>query len=56
MSYIVKYIPELSDLKKQFESNPDIVKYYLKFEGFHGDSESMKFLEEKIQEFLKNNQ
>ena len=53
MSSIVKYLPSLNELKRQFETNPDIIKYYLKFEGFNGDSDSVKYLQEKIKTFLE---
>jgi hypothetical protein len=53
MSFVVIYLPSLEELKIQFESNPDIIRYYLKFEGFNGDSDSVKYLQEKIKTFLK---
>jgi len=54
MTYIVKYLPNIKDLKEEFESYPDNIKYYLKYEGFTGSSESINFLEQKIKEHIKN--
>lgn len=58
MSYIVKYLPSINDLRKELEETPDNIKYYAKYEGFTGDSESMTYIEEKLIEYnsLKNNQ
>lgn len=55
MSYIVSYLPNLTDLKVQIELNPEILKNYMKFEGFNGSWESTQYLREKIKEFSKNN-
>lgn len=55
MSYIVLYLPNLTDLKVQIELNPEILKNYMKFEGFNGSWESTQYLREKIKEFSKNN-
>mgnify|MGYP003704523305 CR=1 FL=1 len=58
MSYVVKYLSDIKTLKKELEENPDKIKYYLKYEGFTGSSESMTYIEQKINEYisLKNNQ
>lgn len=56
MSFVVRYLPPLQELKRQFETNPDIIQYYLKFEGFNGDSDSVKYLQEKIKTFLEKQQ
>ena len=53
MSYIVKYLPELEELKKQIESNPDVLKIYAKYMGFNGSSESIDYIETKLQEYFK---
>lgn len=55
MSYIVSYLPNLAELKVQIELNPEILKTYIKFEGFNGSWESTQYLREKIKEFSKNN-
>lgn len=53
MSYIVSYLPNLTDLKVQIELNPEILKTYMKFEGFNGSWESTQYLRKKIKEFSK---
>jgi hypothetical protein len=53
MSFVVKHLPPINDLIRQFESNPNIIEHYIKFEGFNGDSESVKYLQEKIKTFLE---
>lgn len=55
MSYITKYLPELEDLKKQIESNPDVLKIYAKYMGFNGSSESVDYLDKKLQEYFQKN-
>jgi hypothetical protein len=50
MTYITKYLPELEDLKKQIESNPDILRYYGKYMGFNGSSDSIDYLTKKLSE------
>jgi len=52
MSYIVKYLPEITTLIEEFKNNPDAIKYYVKYEGFNGSSESMTYIEEKIKEYM----
>ncbi len=52
MSYITKYLPEISDLVEEFNQNPDVIKHYVKYEGFNGSSESMTYIEEKIKEYM----
>lgn len=54
MTYITAYIPKLSELKKQLEERPELVQYYLKYEGWDGDSDSIEYLDEKVREYIKN--
>ena len=54
MTYINIYIPKLSELKQRLEENPNLIEYYIKDEGWTGDSDSINFLEEKVEEFFKN--
>lgn len=57
MSYINLYLNDIEELRKEFEQNPDVVKYYVKYEGFTGSSESIAYIDEKINEYLvKKNQ
>lgn len=51
MSFVKKYLPPLDELKKQIHANPDLLKYYSKYEGFIGDSDSIQFL---IQQLTNN--
>jgi hypothetical protein len=44
MSFTKKYVPPLLELKKEIDTNPDIIKYYSKYEAFIGDSDSLEFL------------
>jgi transcriptional regulator with AAA-type ATPase domain len=54
MTYINIYIPKLSELKQRLEENPKLIEYYIKYEGWSGDSDSINFLEQKAEEFFKN--
>jgi hypothetical protein len=54
MSFVVRYLPPLQELKIQFEANPDVIEHYIKFEGFNGSTESVKYLQKKIKTFLEN--
>jgi len=53
MSFIVKHLPPINDLIIEFESNPNIIEHYIKFEGFNGSAESVKYLHKKIKTFLE---
>jgi hypothetical protein len=55
MTYITKYLAKYEDLKKELDTNPENIKYYIKYEGFVGSSDSMEYIEQKIIEF-KNKQ
>lgn len=55
MSFVKKYVPPISDLKKEIDANPEILKYYSKFEGFVGDSDSIQFLIQQLNNNLKLN-
>jgi len=52
MSYINLYVKDIDELKHEFEQTPDVVKYYIKYEGFTGSSESIAYIDEKINEYL----
>ena len=41
MTYITKYVTELEALKKELETNPNNIRYYIKYMGFIGDSNSI---------------
>lgn len=51
MSYIVKYLPKIDALKRELEETPENIRFYAKYEGFTGDSESMDYIEQKLIEY-----
>lgn len=44
------HLPELPQLKKSIESNPSLLDYYAKIDGWVGSTESIRFLERIINE------
>lgn len=54
MTYITKYLRDIEDLKKELEETPENIKYYIKYEGFDGSSESINYIDEKIKEYILN--
>jgi len=51
----ITYLPKLEILKKQIETDPDIIIHYDTCEYFNGDPESIVFIFKKIWEYrLKN--
>ena len=54
MSYIVKYLSNIEDLKKELETTPENIRYYTKYEGFEGSSESIDYIDEKLAEYILN--
>lgn len=54
MTYITKYLPELEVLKKELETNPTNIRYYVKYMGFVGNSDSIDYLENKIKEYYES--
>lgn len=54
MTYINIYIPKLSELKQRLEENPKLIEYYMKYEGWTGDSESIDYLDKRVKEYIKN--
>ena len=51
MSYIYTHLPELKDLKQNIETNPDVLRYYSKYEGFVGSPESIEYLTQEIEKY-----
>ncbi|MEY4332602.1 MAG: hypothetical protein RLZZ196_1340 [Bacteroidota bacterium] len=51
MTYITAHLPKLEDLKKELTENPDRIRIYAKYMGYEGSSESISYLEEKLQEY-----
>jgi len=54
MTYITKHLAELDVLKKELETNPTNIRYYIKYMGFIGDSDSIEYLENKIKEYYES--
>ena len=54
MSYVYTHLPELSDLKENIETNPDVLRYYSKYEGFVGSAESVNYLTTKLKEYYES--
>ena len=54
MSYIYTHLPELKDLKKNVETNPNVLHYYSKYEGFVGSDESVNYLTTKLKEYYES--
>jgi hypothetical protein len=54
MTYITKYLPKLEVLKNELEKNPTNIRYYVKYMGFAGDSDSIEYLENKIKEYYES--
>ena len=51
MSYVYTHLPELKDLKQNIETNADVLRYYAKYEGFVGSSESVNYLTKKLEKY-----
>jgi|TARA_B110000908_G_C9790051_1_gene243984 hypothetical protein len=51
MSYTHTHLPHIEDLKESIESNPDVLRYYAKYSGLVGSSESMDYLDKKLKEY-----
>lgn len=54
MTYITANLPTLEELKKQLKENPNMIKTYMKYEGYQGPAGSIDYLTEKIEEYIKN--
>ena len=55
MSYVKIYVPEIYQLKEQFDSDKDKwIQYYSKYEAFVGSSDSVDYLTQKIEEYYEN--
>ena len=54
MSYIYTHLPEINDLKKNIETNPNVLSYYSKYDAFVGSTESVNYLTQKIKEYDEN--
>jgi hypothetical protein len=54
MSYVYTHLPQIEDLKKNIETNPNVLRYYSKYDGFVGSTESVNYLTQKIKEYNEN--
>jgi len=54
MTYITAHLPKLEELKKELEQNPDKLRIYMKYMGYEGTEGSIDYLNEKIEEYIKN--
>lgn len=52
MSYVMKYLPEIDELRKEL-SNPNIVEIYRKYGSYAGSIESINYLHEKLNVVLE---
>lgn len=53
MTYITAHLSKLEDLKKELDRDPDKIRIYAKYMGYEGPSESIDFIEEKLEEYFK---
>lgn len=51
MSYTHTHLPHIEDLKESIEANPDVLRYYAKYDGLVGSVESMEYLDKKLKEY-----
>jgi len=51
MSFVTIRLPELKDFKKELEDKPERIKYYNKYGGYTGSSESIDYLILKLKEY-----
>jgi hypothetical protein len=54
MTYIVAHLPNLEELKKQLENNPDKIETYMKYMGFEGPDGTIDYITNKMEEHIKN--
>jgi len=51
MSYTHTHLPQLEDLKQNIEANPNVLRFYSKYDGFVGSNESIEYLQKKLEEY-----
>jgi hypothetical protein len=54
MSYTHTYLPQFSDLKENIEANPNVLRYYAKYDSFIGSTKSINYLQKKLKEYYEN--
>ena len=54
MTKITKHLLSVEEIKKELEEHPENIKYYMGYMGYESqDENSMDFVKEKIEEYLK---
>ena len=48
MSYVIKRLNNLSELKAELTLHPDHIKHYSKYSCFIGSTESIKYIQELL--------
>jgi len=51
MSYTHLHLPEIDDLKRILSEEPEKIEYYMKYEALIGSTESMNYLNQKINDY-----
>lgn len=51
MSYTHTHLPHIDDLKQNIEANPNVLRYYAKYDSFIGSVESVNYLNKKLEEY-----
>ena len=51
MSYTHTHLPHIEDLKERIDVNPDVLRFYAKYDGYVGSSESINYLDKKLKEY-----
>lgn len=54
MSYTHIHLPDLHELEQIIENDPTQIQYYEKYGAFIGTSESVNYINQKINEYHKN--
>jgi hypothetical protein len=55
MTYIKVFLPTIDKLKEELENNPEKIWIYQKYNVYLGDIESIRFLQQKINELQNEN-
>ena len=55
MTKIIKYLRSVEEIKKELDEHPENIRYYMGYMGYDTqDPNSIDFVKEKIEEYLKN--
>jgi hypothetical protein len=50
MSYVVKYLSDISELKAELSLHPENIVYYSKYSSFVGSTESIQYIHNLIKQ------